>query len=121
MKKPVIEKVDFGNAGQGWTFKCPGCGEFHEYRTGPGDGPRWQFNGDMAKPTFTPSLLLKGHERLTDKEHAAVMDGKKIARKPLICHSFVTDGSIKFLDDCSHDKAGQTIPLKPIKVPFEDA
>jgi hypothetical protein len=28
-----------------------------------------------------------------------------------ICHSFIKDGMIQFLDDCTHALAGQTVPL----------
>lgn len=28
-----------------------------------------------------------------------------------VCHSFVTDGKIRFLNDCTHDKAGQILDL----------
>ncbi len=31
--------------------------------------------------------------------------------KDEVCHSFVTDGQIQFLGDCTHKLAGQTVPL----------
>ena len=31
------------------------------------------------------------------------------------CHSFVTDGRIQFLSDCTHALAGQTVDLPDIK------
>ncbi len=30
---------------------------------------------------------------------------------PAICHSFVTDGRIQFLSDCTHPLAGQTVDI----------
>lgn len=30
-----------------------------------------------------------------------------------ICHSFVRDGLIQYLPDCTHHLAGQTVPLEP--------
>lgn len=30
---------------------------------------------------------------------------------PFVCHSFVTDGRIQFLSDCTHSLAGQTVDL----------
>jgi len=74
-----------------WFFKCPGCNVGHQF-----DTRRWQFNGDVEKPTFTPSLLYNG-----DLGNP---------RRPR-CHSFVTDGNIQFLDDCTHALAGQTVPI----------
>ena len=35
------------------------------------------------------------------------------------CHSFVTDGRIQYLDDCTHELRGQTIDLPDIKKEFE--
>jgi hypothetical protein len=49
------------------------------------------FNGDFDKPTLTPSLLYQGFA--------------------LRCHSYVTDGRIQYLSDCSHALVGQTIDL----------
>ena len=28
------------------------------------------------------------------------------------CHSFVTDGKIRFLNDCTHEMAGETVDLE---------
>ena len=36
-----------------YFFWCPGCKKIHPYQV-----PRWTFNGDMNKPTFTPSLKM---------------------------------------------------------------
>ena len=32
---------------------------------------------------------------------------------PEVCHSFITDGRIQFLNDCTHALAGHTVPLPP--------
>lgn len=76
-------------------FECPGCGLPHGVHFGPGPGPRWGWNGSVEAPTFTPSILAKWPERGVEK----------------VCHSFVTDGRIQFLSDCTHALAGQTVPL----------
>lgn len=90
-------------------FFCPGCNEHH----GPiVDGSRgWTWNGSLDSPTFSPSILVRGTVRITDEEHARIMAGEKVDPKPLVCHSFVTDGRIKFLSDCTHSLAGQTVDL----------
>lgn len=75
----------------------------------------WQFNGNLEKPTVSPSILVSGVEWLTDEEHARVMAGEKIEPKPTICHSFITDGKIQFLSDSTHSLAGQTVELPPIE------
>jgi len=35
-------------------------------------------------------------------------------RTERICHSFITDGKIQFLSDCTHHLAGQTVDLNDI-------
>lgn len=80
---------------------------------------RWGFNGDLDRPTFTPSILVRtGHhcggayaaqcwcniaDRIPGQENDPSMC--------YLCHSFVTDGRIQFLGDCTHALAGQTVDL----------
>jgi hypothetical protein len=71
------------------VFECPGCGYAHHV------DDRWQWNGSLTKPTFSPSVLTNGH----DPAHR--------------CHSFVRDGRIEFLSDCWHQLADQTVDLPP--------
>lgn len=89
-----------------WVFECPGCACLHSIKT-----PVWTFNGNLEKPTVTPSILVSGTEPITDDEHARIMSGEVIEPKPTICHSFVTDGKIQFLDDCTHSLKGQTVEI----------
>ncbi|MDD1981335.1 MULTISPECIES: DUF6527 family protein [Pseudomonas] len=77
-----------------WFF-CRGCNLPHSLNVGPGTGPRWGYNGNAESPTFTPSVLSR--YRMADKE--------------VVCHSFVTDGRIQYLGDCTHKLAGQTVDL----------
>jgi hypothetical protein len=55
----------------------------------------WGWNGDVERPTFHPSLL----SRIT------------IGGEARVCHSFVVDGVWQYLTDCTHDKAGQWVPM----------
>lgn len=97
--------------GGGLMFWCPGCDGAHIVRVGEGDGPRWGYNGNPDAPTFTPSVLVRGVDRLTDEEHEQVMAGQHVEPRSIVCHSFVTDGRIQFLADCTHDLAGFTVDL----------
>jgi len=76
-----------------YMFECPGCGCCHFFSTDGAGRPHWQWNGDVEKPTVTPSILVSGSR----PEHR--------------CHSFVKDGRIQFLGDCHHKLAGQTVDL----------
>lgn len=55
----------------------------------------WTWNGDTNSPTLKPSVLI-------------TFDGFR-------CHSFITDGHARFLNDCSHSSAGKTIELPEIE------
>jgi len=61
----------------------------------------WSWNGDVEKPTLKPSILSQ-----------IIWGEAKILHK---CHSFVNDGKVQFLSDCSHDKANQTIELLEVE------
>ena len=97
------------------SFDCPACGFGHAIGVGDGAGPRWGWNGSFEAPTLTPSVLLKGVQPITDEEHAILMAGGKVEPRPLVCHSFVTDGRIQFLGDCTHSLANQTVDLPVIE------
>lgn len=75
-------------------FRCPGCNGIHTINN-PNFKVAWKFNGDLEKPTIKPSIL-----------HTAYYDNKKH-----VCHSFVTNGKIRFLNDCTHKLAGKTVEL----------
>ena len=86
-----------GRGGKLYVFHCPGCGYGHPFEVEAPDGKGWTWNGSLEKPTFSPSLLVYGsgtHDGATPR-----------------CHSFVTDGRIRFLSDCGHSLAGQTVDL----------
>jgi len=105
----------------GLMFWCPGCQEAHRIQHGSGSGPRWGWNGDVNKPTFTPSVLVTG-KNFTPKGEAdfdAWHDAGCPSPAPIFesidarCHTFVTDGRIQFLSDCTHALAGQTVDMPP--------
>lgn len=106
--------------GHSATFWCPGCSLPHSINIGAQATPSWGFNGDIEKPTFTPSVLVtsghyaSGHKSGSDcwctyyEQHP---EEEKDGFECGICHSFVTDGQIQFLSDCSHALAGQTVAV----------
>jgi len=55
----------------------------------------WTWNGSTAAPTLRPSVLTQGHDYR--------------------CHSWINDGQMQYLHDCSHDLRGQTVPLNPME------
>lgn len=97
---PILRNADDGKL----LFWCPGCDGAHGVSVGEGPGPRWGYNGNPEAPTFTPSILVKYPHWVppapTTETQREVID---------ICHSFVVDGKIQFLGDCTHALAGQTV------------
>ena len=90
------------------TFCCPGCGYGHGpiiARPAGTTGPTWGWNNDLERPTFTPSLMVQTGPMPT------VPAGRPDAGKTHVCHSFIRDGQIQFLSDCTHALAGQTVDL----------
>ena len=93
--------------GGGLMFRCPGCGEPHMVTVGDGSGPRWGWNGSGDSPTFTPSILVTWSEP-SDVPEEFDDTSKDIKR---VCHSFVVEGRIQFLADCTHTLSGKTVDL----------
>ena len=92
-------------------FWCPGCDGVHQIRHTSFEHPVWTWNYDLDRPTLTPSVLVTGTQPMTGAEHTRIMAGEKITPRPLRCHSFITNGRIQFLADCTHALAGQTVDL----------
>ena len=112
MQRGVLRTMQGGRVG----FFCPGCCEMHQLRVEGASPGCWGFNGDYDRPTFTPSVLVTGLQGKNDErgrwtgEYVCDEAGKPLPQR---CHSFVTDGVIRFLDDCSHDLRNQTAVLQP--------
>lgn len=98
-----------------YRFYCEGCKQNHMVNEG------WTFNGDFVKPTFTPSILVRSGHYMDGHTGDSCWCTWNTAHpddpapfKCYRCHSYVTDGKIQYLNDCTHELAGQTIDLKPI-------
>ena len=59
---------------------------------------QWSWNGSVDAPTLAPSILTKGRDE--KGEH--------------VCHSFIKNGKVEFLSDCSHEYAGRIVDLLDI-------
>ena len=74
--------------------------EYRRLRVSGKPGPNiWVWNFDVNKPTFSPSVLSTA----------------SWAGKPWKCHSYVKNGVVQFLPDCSHENAGKMLPLKDVE------
>lgn len=90
---PFLHVRDFGTQ-QNYNFWCPGCQEPHGFIVrSNADRPQWKFDGNLEKPTFSPSLLYPD--------------------KKIRCHLFLKAGIIEFLTDCGHELRGQKVVMVP--------
>lgn len=76
---------------------CPACKKEHAFNKS------WGFNNDFDKPTVDSSLLVNGYD-----EELCV---------DFRCHSFIKEGTIIYLGDCTHDMKGERIPLPECEEP----
>lgn len=100
---PKVERItDQDDTVEAWMFDCPGCGIGHApYTKNRPGAPTWSFNGDVEKPTFAPSLLVRWDFRNGEASK--------------VCHSFIREGRIEFLSDCTHKLAGQAVEMAEVE------
>jgi hypothetical protein len=77
-----------------YFYMCKGCGHEHCFAL-KSEGGHHNFNMDLENPTVSPSLVQN------------FTPGK-------MCHSFIKNGKIQYLNDCYHKLKGQTIELPQI-------
>lgn len=66
----------------------------------PSRAPRdWTWNGSEESPTLAPSVLIRWPHGNPPTERR--------------CHSFVREGRVMLLTDCTHALAGKTVDIPP--------
>lgn len=83
-----------------WVW-CPGCDSAHRFTVESVSAERisWEWDGDLEHPSFEPSYLT-WWTRTTGENFR--------------CHSYLRDGVWDFLSDCTHELAGQKVPMVPV-------
>jgi len=91
-----IEHIHNGNKyhHDQYEYMCKGCGYTHVFGL-KSEGGHHEFNMNLDRPTVSPSLVQN------------FVPGR-------MCHSFIKDGMIQYLSDCTHPLANQTIELPEI-------
>ena len=95
-----MPKVGISDGGAGIWYQCPGCeGHLHGWHNIPVG--RWTWDGDVEKPTITPSVktFARYGEEAADR----------------VCHHFVRNGKIEYCGDCTHALAGKTVEMQDIE------
>lgn len=94
-----------------YSFKCH-AGHEHVIPTAnmSKGGHQWEFNGDLNKPTFKPSIKETAGTYVPGyKPHHDNLDF--IKRHSYICHFVITNGMIEYCSDCTHEYARQKLEL----------
>lgn len=87
-------------------YWCPGCDSLHCIGINPDkqdNGAGWDFSGTLECPTYAPSQLSRFTQWTGEP-----------GGKPFVCHTFIRNGHIEFLSDCTHSLKGTTVPLPPL-------
>jgi hypothetical protein len=79
-------RVQHKDGTETYCFSCPGCDTVHCFNN------TWTVTGVEGSWTVAPSILVTSHT-----------GGR--------CHSFIRNGKIEYLGDCTHKLAGQTVTL----------
>jgi hypothetical protein len=106
---PFLRLAQNGKVVQFW---CPGCDDDHQVVL---EGPnKWEWNGDFILPTFSPSIKVE-KVRTTKDEHGRWNGGWVLNANnesiDEICHSYVRDGMIEYLGDCTHALVNTTVRI----------
>lgn len=78
-----------------FEYMCAGCGYTHVFGL-RSEGGHHDFDMNLSSPTISPSLL------------------QNFGGESKLCHSFIRNGMIQYLNDCQHHLAGKTIELPEI-------
>lgn len=101
-------------------FWCPGCKEYHGIYVDKNKPVHWDFNGDYDKPTLSPSVLVTTGHYIAGHTGKCWCDYQREHPNDKVfgcsrCHSFIRDGKIQYLSDCTHELAGQTVEMQDKK------
>lgn len=85
-------------------YWCSGCECLHMVNVASDMRPRWTWNGDVNKPTLSPSIRTFW-QRTGEAEQTR-------------CHHFLRDGVIEFLSDSAAHQLRGSHPLQPIPADY---
>lgn len=74
---------------------CPACEGMHPLPDG------WTFNGNVDRPTFSPSFKQTFVRWSGGVDQAGIGQGE---RQQVVCHYIITDGRIQFCSDSWHGR-----------------
>lgn len=83
-----IRKFKYSDGTVQCLYYCPGCKQEHAFNPKVHD-----YNDDSYRPTVKQSLLYTNPQKYR------------------VCHAFIKEGMIQYMEDCWHDLKGKTVQL----------
>jgi hypothetical protein len=90
---PYLRKTQHG-----YLHWCPGCDHAHAISVNNPGRPNWQFDGNVFRPTVSPSIRIFTPAYEGDPERTD-------------CHYFIRNGQLEFCGDSAHALKGKIVPL----------
>lgn len=120
-KQSSVAKLNiYSNGREDLVFNCPACKQEHALPIKGIGVLAWSWNGNLEKPTLSPSVLTRG-TCFTEKGERDYKEWYDNGSNPdaafnfeteeVVCHLFLRDGTIEYLNDCSHSMKGQSVNL----------
>jgi hypothetical protein len=115
-----LRSVEGGRLG----YWCQGCEQMHHVIVEGEKQPKWGYNGNPDAPTFTPSVLYQRDMWVPPVTPENIAQWKAAPweqrQEHQVCHTFITNGMVQFLGDCTHALAGQTLALPELPDHLKD-
>lgn len=102
---------------------CPGCNDFHYFNTIKDpelNNPTWTWNGEAINVTIFPSMLIYTDRPrwLGTSQFDEILERKRKDpsfeipyERHVLCHYWLTNGKLIYLNDSAHSFKGQTVDL----------
>lgn len=100
----------------GYMHYCPACDELHPLPNS------WTFNGNLNKPTFTPSFKHEGLKCVFVEGKWTGEWQRDQAGNPIkfVCHYILTDGILNYCGDCTHALSNMKVELPNLPEYYRD-
>lgn len=98
------------------SFRCPaGHDHWVDIKSEQYPEHRWTFNGDLNRPTLSPSVMERSGWFVDIEVHNKTeSEYSRFGSSSYKCHFILTDGIMNFQSDCSHGLANKNIELGEI-------
>lgn len=111
----TVKDVLKSDTDQGLRYFCFGCNRSHViYYNDSNPVINWQWNKDYVLPTFSPSVKHEYPNWVPPSTPENPIPHEQQILKIDICHYFIVNGQIQYLDDCTHAYRNKIVDMLPI-------